>query len=88
MNRISRLILHNVPFWALCCMMLAALVLSVSSMGHPHLLGMTQERATMGGTACGVAAGISFGLGIASLFGCVACGVGSLLIGGVTYFVC
>lgn len=63
-------------------LMLAIAITAIGSTTAQQSQALTvhQQSAIVGGTACEFAAGFSVGLGVAGLFGCVVCGVGSLAI--------
>jgi hypothetical protein len=66
--------------------LLVAVVMAMtlmSAQGAPisHELTMPQQHAVVGGTGCDFVGGLSVGLGVAGLFGCIPCGVGSVVLG-------
>ncbi len=69
------------------CMVLIALTTLHTNSAHP--MTTAAELHAMGGSQnCDFANGVSLGLGVASLFGCVVCGFASLGIAAVTTFAC
>ncbi|HEX3109760.1 MAG TPA: hypothetical protein VHU41_11760 [Thermoanaerobaculia bacterium] len=63
-------------------LILAIAITAIGSTTAPQSQPLTvhQQSTIVGGNACEFGAGFSVGLGVAGLFGCVVCGVGSLAI--------
>ena len=74
--------------FAIALIAVMAIISVASAQGGSHELAVAQQNAVVGATACQFGAGVAVGLGVAGLFGCVVCGVGSLVIGAVELFAC
>ena len=66
--------------FALLLVMALGATFTMNATPASHELFAAQQQAVVGGSACEFALGVSAGLGIASLFGCLACGVAAIVI--------
>lgn len=63
-------------------------VVSAAAMPADSLSSVQESMVVGAGTACSFAEGLSFGLGVAGVFGCFGCGVAALVIAGGTMVLC